>query len=150
MALITLVRESPLPPTEVWGRLTDWPRHGTAVPFTRVTVATPPPPGTGTRTGTRFVARTGVGRLGFDDPMEVVVWRPPTATTAGLCRLEKRGTFVTGWAEIEVHAHGGPGSRVVWREELRVRWLPSAFDGPLAGAGRVLFGRAVGRLLADA
>ncbi|MFF2848268.1 SRPBCC family protein [Streptomyces sp. NPDC058001] len=145
MALIALVRESPLPPAEVWRRLTDWPRHSRTVPLTRVTVVTPPPSGT----GTRFVARTGVGRLGFDDPMDVVTWHPPTTTAPGLCRLEKRGTFVTGWAEIEVYAHGMSGSRLVWREELRVRWLPSAADGLLARAGRTLFGRAVTRLLAD-
>ncbi len=43
----------------------------------------------------------------------------------------------------------GPGgrTRVVWREELTVRLLPSAFDGVLVRAGRYVFGRTVNRLL---
>src|SRR3712207_7122146 len=59
--------------SEAWRRLTAWPRHGEAVPLTRVTVTTPPPTGE----GTMVVARTGLGTLSFDDPMEVTVWRPP-------------------------------------------------------------------------
>src|SRR5258708_29242872 len=51
---------------ESWRRLTDWPRHAAVVPLTRVTVRTPPPTGE----GTVFVARSGVGPLVFDDPME--------------------------------------------------------------------------------
>ncbi len=43
----------------------------------------------------------------------------------------------------------GPGGRagVVWRENIRVRFLPSACDALLARAGRQVFGRAVNRLL---
>ncbi|WP_369232458.1 SRPBCC family protein [Streptomyces sp. R21] len=146
MALFLLERTSPLPPTESWRRLTDWPRHATVVPLTRVTVATPPP----TRLGTVFVARSGVGPVAFDDPMEVVVWQPPEGGTSGRCRLAKRGTFVTGWAEIEVHPSDDGGSRVVWREELRVRWLPGFLDRPLAWTARRMFGRAAEGLLREA
>ncbi len=52
-----------------------------------------------------------------------------------------------GWAEIEVRPGLGGHSRVVWREDVRVRFLPAAFDGLLAWAGRVMFGRAVDQLL---
>jgi hypothetical protein len=106
-------------------------------------VLTAPP----TREGTRFVARSGFGPLAVDDVMEVTVWRPPVVGGPGLCRLEKRGRLVLGWAEIEVHPERGGRSRVVWREELSVRFLPRAFDGPLASASRLLFGRAANRLL---
>nr|WP_203644035.1 SRPBCC family protein [Streptomyces sp. SID14478] len=126
---------------EAWRRLTDWERHGTVVPLTRVTVTTPAP----SAAGTVFVARTGFGgRLGFDDPMEVVAWQPPHR-----CRLVKRGRFVTGWAEFEVRALGAGGARVEWREELRVRAVPGALDPVLAVAGRWMFGRAVNGLLRD-
>ena len=75
MALIEIVREVRLDPAEAWARLTDWPRHGDFVPLTRITLT---PQG--------FDAFTGVGPIGFHDPMDVVEWREPR-----FCRLEKRG-----------------------------------------------------------
>ncbi len=144
MALFALERVAPLPVDEAWRRLTRWERHADVVPLTRVTVRTPPP----TRVGTAFVARTGVGPLSFDDPMEVVTWRPPTEDGAtALVRLEKRGHLITGWAQIEVHPHGAGASRVVWREELSVRFLPPFLDRLLKWSGRWMFGRAVDGLL---
>ncbi|MCX5086045.1 SRPBCC family protein [Streptomyces sp. NPDC001939] len=142
MAFFRITRESPLSAAEAWRRMTDWERHGDVVPLTRVRLATPPPTGE----GTVFVPRTGVGRLTFDDPMEVVDWAPPYGDSAGRCRLEKRGTFVTGWAEIEVAPYGA-GSLVAWREEIRVGPLPRWCDPLLARAGRMMFGHAVKKLL---
>ncbi|WP_282700451.1 SRPBCC family protein [Streptomyces sp. CC219B] len=143
MVTFLLERTAPLPLPEAWRRLTEWPRHGEVVPLTRVSVLTPGP----NREGTVFVARSGLGPLGFDDRMEVTVWQPPTEGTPGLCRLEKRGRVVKGWAEIEVRPGPGGRARVVWREELRVRLLPGIFDGLLRAASRYVFGRAVNRLL---
>ncbi|MGV9453040.1 SRPBCC family protein [Streptomyces sp. NPDC003635] len=143
MVTFQLERTAPLSPDEAWRRLTDWPRHGEVVPLTRVTVVTPGP----NREGTVFVARSGLGPLAFDDRMEVTVWRPPAEDTPGLCRLEKRGRVVLGWAEIEVRPGPGGRARVVWREELRVRLLPRLFDAPLRTAGRYVFGRAANSLL---
>ncbi len=111
--------------------------------MTRVTVE---PPGE-TRAGTRVSARTGVGPLGFDDPMEVVRWSPPAEGRPGFCRLEKRGSVVTGWAEIVVGGSGGR-CRVLWREEVRVAGLPRVLDAPVALGGRLVFGRLVRALLA--
>ncbi|WP_406859259.1 SRPBCC family protein [Streptomyces sp. HUAS MG47] len=142
MSVFRIERITPLPPAEAWRRLTDWPAHGAQVPLTRTRVLTPGP----TAVGTRFTARTGLGRVAFDDPMELVRWEPPTAAP-GVCRLEKRGRVVLGWAEIEVTAAAGGGSRVVWHEELRLRGLPRAADPLLATAGRLLFGRAMDGLL---
>jgi hypothetical protein len=142
VAVFRIQRRTSLPAAEAWRRLTDWERHAAHVPLTTITVTTPPPSGP----GTRFVARSGLGRAAFDDPMEVVRWAPPAPGVAGHCRLEKRGTFVTGWAEIEVREQGG-GSEVVWTEDLRVRILPALLDRPTASAGRLMFGRAVTGLL---
>ena len=138
-----LERTAPLPLDEAWRRLTEWPRHGQVVPLTRVTVTTPPP----TREGTVFVARSGLGPLAFADPMEVTVWQPPTEDTPGLCRLEKRGRVITGWAELEVHPGPGGRSRVLWREELTVRFLPRTLDPLLLRTARHVFGQATNRLL---
>jgi hypothetical protein len=139
MAVFRVRHRTPLGPDETWRRLTDWTRHAAQVPLTTITV-----------TPSGFVARTGLGRVAFDDPMEVVSLLPPGPGTAGRCRLEKRGTFVTGWAEIEVRARdGGTGSVVIWTEDLRLRILPPAFDRPTAWAGRHMFGRVIRGLLAD-
>ncbi|MFF4576124.1 SRPBCC family protein [Streptomyces sp. NPDC001410] len=143
MPFFSFERTVPLPLDEAWRRLTQWPRHGDVVPLTRVTVLTPAP----TREGTRFVARSGLGPLAFDDPMEVTAWHPPVDDGPGLCRLEKRGRVVLGWAEIEVRPGPGGRARVVWREELRVRLLPRFFDGVVERTSRAVFGRAVNRLL---
>jgi hypothetical protein len=146
VAHFLLERTVPLPLDEAWRRLTEWTRHGEAVPLTRVTVVTPPP----TEVGSRFVARSGVGPLTFDDPMEVTAWQPPGEDTPGLCRLEKRGRLITGWAEIEVRPGPGGRSRVLWREELRVRFVPGIFDGVVERTARHVFGRAMNRLLRKA
>ncbi|WP_133914480.1 SRPBCC family protein [Streptomyces sp. NBC_00582] len=143
MVIFQLERTAPLPLGEAWRRLTEWRRHGEVVPLTRVTVVTPPPTGE----GTVIVARTGLGPLSFDDRMEVTVWHPPAEDEPGRCRLEKRGRVVLGWAEIEVWPDPGGRTRVVWREEIGVRLLPSPFDPLLRGTGRRLFGRAVNKLL---
>ncbi|WP_031088462.1 SRPBCC family protein [Streptomyces sp. NRRL WC-3549] len=144
MAVFRIERFTPLPAAEAWRRVTVWERHGDAVPLTSVTVRTDPP----TRAGTVFVARTGSGALGFDDPMEVVRWVPPAAGRAGLCELEKRGSLVRGRASIDVSPTGS-GSHVIWVEELRVRLLPRGADPLLARAGRRVFGRVLDSLLAD-
>ncbi|MEW2529163.1 SRPBCC family protein [Streptomyces sp. NPDC047071] len=144
MALFQLVRTTPLSPDEAWRRLTDWERHGQVMPLTRVTVSGAESGGA----GALLTARSGVGPLAFDDVMEVVLWQPPRGRR-GICRLVKRGSFVTGWAEIEVGPEeAGAGARVVWREELGVRWLPGAVDPVVARAASWLFGRAVDALLA--
>lgn len=143
VATFLLERTAPLPLDETWRRLTAWHRHGDAVPLTRVTVTTAPPTGP----GTRLVARTGLGPLAFDDPMEVTVWEPPGDGAPGRCRLEKRGRVVRGWAEIEVRPGPGGRTRVRWHEELSVRLLPAALDRTVERSGRYVFGRAVNRLL---
>lgn len=114
------------------------------MPFTRITVPTPPPNGV----GTVMIARTGVGRVGFADPMRVAVWEPPEGGGSGRCRLEKTGRVVLGWAEIEVRPYTA-GTHVRWRENLRVRGLPGIFDGPTRALSHMVFRRVVATLLAE-
>ncbi|MFJ8476836.1 SRPBCC family protein [Kitasatospora sp. NPDC094011] len=138
MARFVLTRRSPLPPADCWARLTDWPRHGERVPFTRVRVVR----GTGRQPGDVILARTALGPLRFDDPMELVELAPPAR-----CLLAKRGRAVRGGAELRVRAVGA-GSEVVWAEELRITGLPRLFDPAVALAGRLVFGRVLDHLLA--
>jgi hypothetical protein len=131
VALFEIVREVRLSAEESWTRLTDWEAHGRFVPLTRIV-----------RTDRGFIARTGFGPVTFDDPMEIVEWREPS-----FARLEKRGRWVTGWAEIVVEPLG-TGSRATWREDLHVRGLPRFLDGVTRAVSRRLFSRVVDRLLA--
>lgn len=131
MALIEIVREVRLTPDETWRRITDWPAHGRFVPLTKVS-----------KTPGGFLARTGVGPVGFNDPMEIVTWNEPS-----FCRLEKRGRAVKGWAELSVEPHGD-GSRVTWREEIRVTGVPRALDALTRRASARLFSRVIDGLLA--
>ncbi|CAM5692197.1 SRPBCC family protein [Streptomyces viridifaciens] len=154
MARFVLTRLSPLPPADCWARLTAWPRHGDRVPFTRVSVVR----GTGRQPGDVILARTALGPLRFDDPMELVELVAPMH-----CLLAKRGRVVRGGAELRIRAVGagtvgagsevgagtvGAGSEVVWAEELRITGLPRLFDPAVALAGRLVFGRVLDHLLA--
>lgn len=167
MTAFRIARAVTLPADEAWLRVTDWRAHAAQVPLTTVSSVTPSP----TRVGTVFVARSGLsgsgrgdsglgrfrfgrfrfGRFrladfGFDDPMEVVHWQPPDDGAPGLCRLEKRGRVITGWAEIEVLPEG-PGAVVVWVEELHIRLVPRLFDPLVVRVARLVFGRALDGLL---
>jgi hypothetical protein len=143
MALFEVSARTSLSPDEAWRRLVDWPRHADHVPMTSMRVLTSAPSGV----GTVIVARTGLGPVGFDDPMEVTEWAPPTDDEAGFCRLEKRGSAVTGWAELTITPEPGGGSTAIWREDVRVWRLPGLFDRPTAMSSRLLFGRVLHHLL---
>lgn len=134
--------EVPASTGQVWRRLTDWPAH--SVPFTTVRMTGGRPD----EAGATFVARTGIGPLGFDDPMEVVEASPPTAGGPGRCTVLKRGTFLRGGAWIEVRPVAA-GTVVVWTEELRVapERLTRVLDPLIALAGRLAFGRMLRGLL---
>lgn len=131
-----------------------WERHGDAVPLTTVRLL----PGPSDGEGTRFVARTSLGPVAFDDVMEVVTWQPPRAAgkrseqleapAEGFCRIEKRGRVITGWAEIIVRAEPGGGSTLLWRELAEVPRAGRIGNAPGRLVGRLLFGRLADRLLA--
>ena len=141
MARFTAVARTPAPAARTWELLTDWPAHGRWVPLTVVRVLTPQ----GRGVGARFNGRTGIGPLGFDDPMEVVEWREPAAGVPGRVRLVKHGRVVLGGAEIEVEDTPGGGSVVRWTEDVQVApvALTRPFDGVVAALGRRAFERAL-------
>jgi Polyketide cyclase / dehydrase and lipid transport len=142
MPPFVVTADSALPVEAAWARVVDWPGHARYVPLTTITITTPPPNGL----HTVFNARTGLGRVGFDDPMEVVGWDPPTDGRGGRCRLQKRGRIMRGWAELSVEPRG-VGSRVIWREEAAPAHAPAFTGGFFALIGRLLFGRVVRGLL---
>ena len=149
MRPLQLTRRTPLDAAEAWRRVTTWERHGDAIPLTVVRLL----PGPEAGVGTRFVARTSLGRAAFDDVMEVVTWRPPGESpdsaegSDGFCRIEKRGRVITGWAEISV-VPAPDGSTVTWHELAEVAKIGRLGNAPGRLVGKVLFGRLVDRLLA--
>jgi hypothetical protein len=144
VAYFELSRATPLPVPESWARITDWPRHSASVPLTRVWLAG----GGESRVGALVLARTGLGPLGFEDPMEIVLWQPPEGGGPGRCRLRKRGRVVRGWAELEA-LPTGTGSTVLWREEVRPIGLPAAADALVARVAARTFGAALDMLLSQ-
>ena len=125
MTSVSVVTDVPAPVEDVWRLITDWPAHARWVPLTRVRVLSERPDGV----GARFVGRTGLGPLGFDDPMEITEWTPPAAGGAGRCAVVKQGRVLTGTADFEV-APAPAGSRVRWTEDFDV--TPARLTRPFA------------------
>jgi Polyketide cyclase / dehydrase and lipid transport len=137
----TAVVDSPASPERTWGVLTHWPSHGRWVPLTDVRVLTP----SGSGVGARFVGRTGLGPLGFDDPMEVVEWREPVDGLPGRCRVVKQGRVVLGETWFEVAPRPSGGSTVTWTEEVEIVpvRLTRPFGRLVSALGRIAFTRSL-------
>ena len=135
-------------PERVWRLLTDWPAHGRWVPLTSIAVLT----ADGAGVGARFVARSGVGRLGFDAPMEVTRWQPPAGEVPGVCELLKLGRLITGTARLEVRALPSGSTRASWSEQVEIapirlnRRLEPVLGPVIGAAGGFGFGRALRKM----
>jgi carbon monoxide dehydrogenase subunit G len=115
VAELVVTAEVRAPAQAVWDLLTDWEQHDRWMMLTRASG--------GRAEGASIQAFTGIGRLGINDAMTVVVWEPPRR-----CVVRHTGRVVRGSGAFEV-AELGPGrSRIVWSE-----WL----DLPLGLVGRV-------------
>ncbi len=123
------------PAGEVWDYVTDWPRQEEWIPQTRVENVDD-----ARGLGGRFRAWTGIGRVGFWDPMTITAWeRDPDG--GGRCEVLHRGTVVKGEGEFAVVARGEDASTFVWAEVVVV---------PLGAVGAVgLARRAPRRRAAD-
>lgn len=128
MAMARVTHTTVLPVAEAFGRVTDWSRH--RVPLTRIIV-----------TPVGFTARTGIGPVGFDDPMEVTLWDPPRRVV-----LHKLGRVVRGDATITV-GPSGSGSVVTWDEDVSVIGVPRLFDPILRRALAAMISLVLRRLL---
>ena len=97
--------------------------------------------------GSRFVARTGVGPLAFDDPMVVDELSPPTVDEPGLARIRKEGNVVRGWIELTVTPRDHGGSIVEWVQQISVWGVPGVAGPVTAAVARAAYGQALQRLL---
>ncbi len=144
MADFVIRAASPLPARACFDHLVDWDAHSAAIPFTKLQYEGAP------RVGQRFVARTGWGRLGFDDIMVVDELRPPAGNepgdTPGLVAITKHGRLVGGTVGWTV-SPTATGSDVTWTQHLVITWLPRWMD-PLVGAiGKRAYGMGLRRLV---
>ena len=106
----------------VWDYVTDWPRQEEWVPLTRVERVD-----AAADVGGRFRAWTGLGRVGFWDPMTITAWERDS-DGGGRCEVLHLGTVVKGEGEFAVVARGRRASRFVWAEVV---------DVPLGAVGAV-------------
>jgi hypothetical protein len=114
------------PAEEVWRTVTDWERQGEWILGTRVRVTSS---GDGRYPGATLSAFTGIGPLGFTDPMEVVEWTvPPGGDGPRRCVVRHDGTLVRGEGVFEVVELGSRRARFRWGELL---------DLPLGAVGRL-------------
>ena len=102
------------PADAVWEYVTDWPRQQEWVPGTRVERVDH-----ASGLGGRFRAWTGVGRIGFWDPMTITAWYRDD-DGGGRCEVLHLGAVVKGEGEFVVQATGAGSSRFVWAETVVV------------------------------
>jgi hypothetical protein len=144
MADFVLRRASRLPARTAFARLVDWDAHSAAIPLTRLRYEGVP------RVGQRFVARTGVGRFGFDDVMVVDVLEPPSGDLPGdepgRVTITKHGRVVGGTVGWKV-APTAAGSAVTWTQHLVIPWLPLWMDGVVGAVGSRAYGMGLRRLV---
>lgn len=120
----------------VWDYVTDWPRQGEWIPLTHVELL---PRETGDRArgvGGRFRAWTGIGPVGFWDPITITVWEQEPDGSAR-CEVMHTGAVVRGDGEFRVVAEGPESCRFMLWENVVVP------GGPVGA----LLWRAVGRFV---
>jgi hypothetical protein len=137
--------DTPRRADEAWDRVLDLRLHDRLIPFTRITSGKVP--AAELRPGSAFLARTGLGPLGFDDAMVVTDLTAPVDDSAGLARIRKQGRIIRGFIELRVTPRP-VGSRVEWDQEITVWGVPRVFGCVVARASRAAYGMALRRLLA--
>jgi len=109
-ALLRAETEVAVSAEQLWAVLADWSRQGEWIPLTSVRSVR----GDGHGVGGRIQAWTGVGPIGFADPMVITHWDPPRR-----CEVLHLGSVVRGEAGFDVAA-AGSGARVAWWESVEL------------------------------
>jgi hypothetical protein len=109
------------PVSTTWSWVSQWDRQQQWIPFTRVRHVDGPV----LAIGTRVIARTAVGPIGFDDPMTVTaVGAAPDGSRS--YEMVHTGRLVKGVGAITVRPLDGARSRVEWWERVTVPGGPVA------------------------
>jgi hypothetical protein len=121
------------PAADLWAYVTDWPRHGEWVPLTKVETVG----GAAREVGGRLRAWSGLGPIGFWDPLTVTAWEE-NDDGGGRCAFVHTGRVVRGDAELTVTALGPRRSSLRWLEQLefgRLSRLAWRVGGPVIEKG---------------
>jgi uncharacterized protein YndB with AHSA1/START domain len=97
-------------PGRVWRAAVDWPRQREWIWATRVRG--------GHGAGAQVTGWTGIGPVGFADPMVITEWDPPHR-----CVVTHTGRVVRGTGTFEV-SPAGSGSRFHWTEDVQLPLPP--------------------------
>ncbi|HET6627397.1 MAG TPA: SRPBCC family protein [Nocardioidaceae bacterium] len=129
-ALVRSEVEVAAPADVVWDYVTDWRRQGEWIPFTTVH-----PVGRADGVGGRVRARTGVGPVGFWDPMTITAWEV-TENGSARCEMLHTGRLVRGEAEFSVVERGFSACTFLWWEHLSIPGGPfGALAWRISGRG---------------
>lgn len=113
-AMVRSEVEVAAPARLVWEYLTDWPRQAEWIPFTTVQAVD-----AADGVGGRIRAWTGVGRVGFWDPMTITSWHVADDGSAR-CEMLHTGAVIRGDAEFAVRPRGPYACTFVWWEHLEI------------------------------
>ncbi len=141
----SVVLESELAATEAWRRVLDLRMHTRVIPLT--TVRGSALSAESLAVGSRFVARTALGPVGFDDAMTVDEITQPRDGSPGVARIHKEGKVIRGTIVLRVSPRPR-GSTVEWRQEIRVWGIPALLHPAVAAIARQAYAAALRRLLA--
>ena len=128
---ITLEIPTQLTVEEAWHTLTNWGSHGEWITLTKMIIVQP---GDQPALGDKFIGRSGLWPLVFDDVMTVSRFDPPGGS--GFCEVTKSGRLVKGSASFAVTSTE-TGTVVTWVEDIP---LPPVVEKTL-GALLTLVGR---------
>ena len=142
---ITLEIPTQLSVEEAWRRLTNWPAHGEWIPLTKMIILHV---GSEPGLGDKFIGRTGIGPIAFDDVMTVTQFEAPG--THGFCEVTKSGRLIKGSASFEVKSIDG-ATVVIWVEDIPLpSFVEKVFGRILKAVGTRVFTTALGKALRPA
>ena len=139
---ITLVLPTQLTVEEAWRTLTNWRAHGEWIPLTKMIIVHS---GDQPALGDKFIGRSGLWPLVFDDVMTVTRFDPPGVH--GFCEVTKSGRVVKGSASFAVTSTE-TGTVVTWVEDIPLPPLVEKTLGALLTfVGRWVFTSALRKAL---
>jgi hypothetical protein len=144
MAAFDVHLDTDISAAEAWRRVLNLRAHSEVIPLTTVTgeqleaAALVP--------GSRFVARTALGPIGFDDVMVVESIEQPSDGSGARARIRKEGKVIGGAIDFRVTPTTS-GSTVDWAQQIHVRWVPRLADPLVARVARTAYGKALAELL---
>lgn len=121
----TVTHDFAAPASVVWAEMTDWKKHESWIPATRIELDEPGSQGV----DSTFTAYTGYGPVALVDRMRVSKSNWDEESLSGECQVEKLGPVLEGSAGFDVTPIGD-GARVEWFERVEVAYLPR-FLAPL-------------------